>query len=62
MTARLLLAFFFCTAIVVAAVGQSTPGDAKDKNFPTTLQPVNPVKYYGPKKSKKKKVDSEVEG
>src|SRR5882757_7871352 len=55
MRVRLLLAFFFCTAIVVASVGQSTPGDAKDKNFPTTLQPVNPVKYYGPKKTKKKK-------
>ena|SRR5882672_1914243 len=26
-----------------------------DKNFPTTLQPVNPVKYYGPRKVKKKK-------
>ncbi len=55
MKARVFLALFFCTAIVVAAAGQSTPGDTKDKNFPTTLQPVNPVKYYGPKKSKKKK-------
>ncbi len=26
-----------------------------DKDFPTTLQPVNPVKYYGPRKEKKKK-------
>jgi hypothetical protein len=26
-----------------------------DKDFPTTLQNVNPVKYYGPKKQKKKK-------
>jgi hypothetical protein len=55
MRVRLLLAFFFCTAVVVAADGQSTPADSKDKNFPTTLQPVNPVKYYGPKKTKKKK-------
>ena len=58
MRARVFLALFFCTAIVVAAVGQSTPSDSKDKNFPTTLQPVNPVKYYGPKKSKKKKKSS----
>ncbi len=29
-----------------------------DKNFPTTLQPVNPVKYYGPRKDKKKKKKS----
>src|SRR3954462_3429263 len=55
MNARVLLALFFCTAIVVAAAAQSTPAETKDKGFPTTLQPVNPVKYYGPKKSKKKK-------
>jgi hypothetical protein len=55
MKARVFLALIFCTAIVVAAAGQSTPADTKDKNFPTTLQPVNPVKYYGPKKSRKKK-------
>ena len=30
---------------------ESSPAD---KNFPTTLQPVNPVKYYGPRKAKKK--------
>jgi len=30
---------------------ETTPAD---KNFPTTLQPVNPVKYYGPRKAKKK--------
>jgi hypothetical protein len=58
MKARLLLALFFCTAIVAVAVGQAAPGETKDKNFPTTLQPVNPVKYYGPKKSKKKKKSS----
>src|SRR4051795_9688088 len=55
MTARLLFALFFCITIVVAAAGQSVPTESKDKNFPNTLQPVNPVKYYGPKKNKKKK-------
>jgi hypothetical protein len=56
MNARMILAFFFCTAIAAAAAGQSPQNkDPQGKNFPTTLQPVNPVKYYGPKKSKKKK-------
>ncbi len=59
MRAWTLLTGFFCVAIVATAMGQSSaPGDTKDKNFPTTLQPVNPVKYYGPKKSKKKKKSS----
>ena len=31
------------------------PSKPVDKNFPTTLQPVNPVKYYGPRKEKKRK-------
>lgn len=31
------------------------PSKPADKNFPNTLQPVNPVKYYGPRKEKKKK-------
>jgi len=39
--------------------GQSTnPNNSvppPDQNFPNTLQPVNPVKYYGPRKQKKKK-------
>lgn len=30
-------------------------GTPPDKKVPTTLQPVNPVKYYGPRKEKKKK-------
>ncbi len=36
------------------------PSKPADKNFPTTLQPVNPVKYYGPRKEKKKKKKSTV--
>jgi hypothetical protein len=56
MGAKALLAIFFCTAIVAVSHGQSTPpNESKDKGFPNTLQPVNPVKYYGPKKTKKKK-------
>jgi len=31
-----------------------------NKKFPTTLQPVNPVKYYGPNKQKKKKRKGKV--
>ena len=31
------------------------PSKPADKNFPNTLQSVNPVKYYGPRKVKKKK-------
>ncbi len=52
-----LLALFLVTGMVLEGKGQSkkpasTPAD---KDFPTTLQPVNPVKYYGPRKKKKKK-------
>jgi hypothetical protein len=35
-------------------------GSSQEKNFPTTLQPVNPVKYYGPRKQKKKKKSAPV--
>lgn len=56
MSAKGILIIFFCAAIPASAWAQSPPGkDNKDKNFPSTLQPVNPVKYYGPKKAKKKK-------
>lgn len=34
---------------------QKEPAQPTDKNFPNTLQSVNPVKYYGPRKVKKKK-------
>jgi len=33
----------------------TTPTNPADKGFPTTLEPVNPVKYYGPRKAKKQK-------
>lgn len=48
---------FILSAICVAGVqGQNKGTDVPaDKNFPNTLQPVNPVKYYGPRKEKKKK-------
>lgn len=40
---------------VHAQTNAPAPATPTDKNFPTTLQPVNPVKYYGPRKQKKKK-------
>lgn len=56
MKARVILISLFCAAVSAGAWAQPSPGkDNKDKNFPSTLQPVNPVKYYGPKKTKKKK-------
>ena len=51
-----LLTLIFSAALVAEVSAQSNePVNPADKNFPTTLQPVNPVKYYGPRKSKKKK-------
>lgn len=38
---------------VSAQTGQGNKPASQD--FPTTLQPVNPVKYYGPRKTKKQK-------
>ncbi len=50
----LLLTFMVLAAPVAQVKGQSKGTDSpSDKNFPTTLQPVNPVKYYGPRKEKK---------
>ena len=48
---------FICSATIVAEVGAQIKGagNPADKNFPNTLQPVNPVKHYGPRKEKKKK-------
>jgi hypothetical protein len=46
----------FSAALIAEVQAQSKePVNPADKNFPTTLQPVNPVKYYGPRKAKKKK-------
>ena len=48
----------FSLATATIAFGQTeqkTTANPGDKDFPTTLQPVNPVKYYGPRKEKKKK-------
>ncbi len=42
-------------AAVLTAREASAQSKSSDKNFPTTLQPVNPVRYYGPRKEKKKK-------
>ncbi len=39
--------------MVEEVCAQSKEPNPVDKNFPTTLQPVNPVKYYGPRKAKK---------
>jgi hypothetical protein len=57
-----LLSFIFSTAIVAEVFAQQTTEAPKsnDKKFPTTLQPVNPVRYYGPRKEKKKKKKSSV--
>ena len=47
---------FILLAGVTGAYGQvNGPDKSADKNFPNTLQPVNPVKYYGPRKEKRKK-------
>lgn len=50
----LTLVFSLAMAAKVQAQSKETTKPT-DKNFPTTLQPVNPVKYYGPRKEKKKK-------
>ena len=50
--------------VLFAAAGvsaqQADPAKSNDKKFPTTLQPVNPVKYYGPRKEKTKKKKGKV--
>ena len=51
-----LMASIFSIMMAPMLLAQSKePSKPTDKNFPTTLQPVNPVKYYGPRKEKKKK-------
>lgn len=51
-----LLTFILLTGSVALVHGQAKGTDKQaDKNFPNTLQPVNPVKYYGPRKEKKAK-------
>lgn len=47
-----LISVLFVDGLYAQAKEQSNPAD---KDFPTTLQPVNPVKYYGPRKSKRKR-------
>ena len=49
-----LLLFLISTTVLSQAQSKET-GTPADKDFPTTLQPVNPVKYYGPRKKKKVK-------
>ena len=51
----LLLTFVFSAMIAFGVKGQVKGTNPADKNFPNTLQPVNPVKYYGPRKEKKSK-------
>ena len=48
---------FICSATLATEVwAQSTdPVTPADKNFPTTLQSVNPAQYFEPRKKKKKK-------
>ena len=50
-----LLGAFLLTTSVGEVCAQTKEPNPVDKNFPTTLQPVNPVRYYGPRKAKKKK-------
>ncbi len=50
-----MLIFSAAMAVEVLAQQSKEPVKSTDKNFPSTLQPVNPVKYYGPRKEKKKK-------
>lgn len=40
---------------LVFAQNNPSVNQPTDKGFPNSLQPVNPVKYYGPKKTKKTK-------
>ena len=51
-------AFTLLAGGVCGQTNEQTP--PADKNFPTTLQPVNPAKYYGPRKVKKKKKKKSV--
>ena len=46
---------FICALCLESNAQSKDNGNPSDKNFPNTLQPVNPVKYYGPRKVKKKK-------
>ena len=56
MKSCVILAIIFLSARTVTELyAQSKTAPQADKNFPTTLQPVSPVKYYGPRKAKKKK-------
>ena len=56
MESRVALASILSIMVAPTLWAQSKePSNPADKNFPTTLQPVNPVKYYGPRKEKKKK-------
>jgi len=57
---RLALAAFIFFAAIAAEVRGQSENKSSDKKFPNTLQPVNPVKYYGPRKEKKKKTKSSV--
>jgi hypothetical protein len=50
-TLSLLFFIFLSGEIFAQQKGQTQT----DKNFPTSLQPVNPVQHYGPKKAKKTK-------
>ena len=50
-----ILGTFFFAATVEEICAQTKEPNPVDKNFPTTLQPVNPVQHYGPRKVKKKK-------
>ena len=53
----LTLVVFAGSGVIIDGVLAQTKEQPKtsDKGFPTTLSPVNPVKYYGPRKDKKKK-------
>ncbi|CAN5498399.1 hypothetical protein BH10BAC4_BH10BAC4_25430 [soil metagenome] len=52
---RLVLLFLIFSAAAVAELYAQESPKPTDKKFPTTLQPVNPVRYYGPRKEKKSK-------
>ncbi len=62
MKVRLTVLLILYSAITVLEVQAQSkdPVKTSDKNFPTTLQSVNPVKYYGPRKEKKKKKKGKV--
>ena len=54
----IILAGLVLSAVALDAGAQTKSANPADKDFPTTLQPVNPVKYYGPRKKKKNKKKS----